>query len=248
MPLVVVVAGAVVTVLTWLVSRHSAIRGGLPPELRVQESSVPQPRTGELDPKRAQQLVDAVRDAEGREAAELAADDALNFLLKQLEALRPLANDYPKRAINMSVFMDGRDLTRVCDQLTTALADRGMARQQELASRLASGCACQVIAHYPEEIFPRVLRNARCCEAIDQVDRAIGLYQAIVSDFIQLQLGDILDEPTPLDPTEKVILEAVRDAVQRLSELHPEIAEPHRGLLSHVLDRLKDAQPAAEAS
>lgn len=82
------------------------------------------------------------------------ADEALNFLRKQLEELRDLANGYPRNPISVTVWSDGQAFTLACDALVEALAGRNEAVRQELASRLAAGMACQVMGHYPEEIFP----------------------------------------------------------------------------------------------
>ncbi|MGK4006511.1 hypothetical protein WMF31_28080 [Sorangium sp. So ce1036] len=80
-----------------------------------------------LDPERAMALVsqlDAEREPRQRAAS---ADEALSFLLKQLEQLRDLANGYPRNPVSGAVWSDGRALTLACDALTEALAGRSEA-------------------------------------------------------------------------------------------------------------------------
>jgi len=95
-------------------------------------------------------------------------------------------------------------------------------REEEFASRLATGIACQVMGRYPEQIFPRVLRNSRCREAIADIEKAIGGYEAIVDDFHKMGLVDLLEDNEPLDKSERAILESVLEAAKRLGELRPE--------------------------
>ncbi|WP_438016962.1 hypothetical protein WMF18_40240 [Sorangium sp. So ce315] len=172
-----------------------------------------------LDPARATELVRQIDAAREPRRLAVSADEALSFLLKQLEQLRELANGYPRNPVSGTVWSDGRALTLVCDALTDALAGRNEAARQELASRLAVGMACQVMGHYPEEIFPRVVRNARHREAIQQADDAAGLYQAVVDDFSSLDLGYTLDESEPLSESDRCILEALSTALERLIAL-----------------------------
>ncbi|XYH93185.1 hypothetical protein ACMHYB_35700 [Sorangium sp. So ce1128] len=192
-----------------------------------------------LDPARATELVSQLDAA--REPRQLAAsaDEALNFLLKQLEQLRDLANGYPRNPISGTVWSDGQALTLVCDALTGSLAGRNEAARQELASRLAVGMACQVMGHYPEEIFPRVVRNARHREAIQQADDAVGLYQAVVDDFRSLDLDYTLDENEPLSESERYILEALSIALERLIALRSDPDHQLSELRQRVHARLR---------
>lgn len=196
-----------------------------------------------LNPARAKELVVALEKAREPGALAVAADMALNFLLKQLEELRELANGYPRNPISGDVWMDGQALTFVCDALTEALAGRSEPERQELASRLAAGMACQVMAHYPEEIFPRVVRNGRCRESLRQIDVAMGSYEAVVADFSSLGLDEMLDESGPLEDSERRILGAVCEAIERLSALQPERATQHEGLLRRARLRMGTAAP-----
>ncbi|WP_437491536.1 hypothetical protein WME75_15810 [Sorangium sp. So ce1014] len=192
-----------------------------------------------LDPVRATELVSQLDAAHEPRQLAASADEALNFLLTQLEQLRDLANGYPRNPISVTVWSDGRALTLVCDALTDALADRNEAARQELASRLAVGMACQVMGHYPEEIFPRVVRNARHREAIQQADDAAGSYQAVVDDFRSLDLEYTLDESEPLPESERYILEALSMALERLIALRSDPDHQLSELRQRVYARLR---------
>jgi hypothetical protein len=195
-----------------------------------------------LDPARAKQLVSKVRDVpHGELPAE--ADTTLTFLLEQLGLLRELSNDYPRKTISAAVWMDGAALTGTCDELTEILAHRAQPRRQELASRIAVGMACQIMGHYPEQIFPRTVRNARCREAIQQIDAAISTYKAVVDDFSALHLEELLDEPDSLDESERTILSAVGEALERLLVLQPPRAAERQALLKRVDARLGPRAP-----
>ena len=52
--------------------------------------------------------------------------------------------------------------------------------------------ALQVVGHYPEEIFPRVLRNARCRESLAMTDEAIGGTGALSMTFNNFESKKIL--------------------------------------------------------
>jgi hypothetical protein len=176
----------------------------------------------ELDVAAARTLVAAVAAATEHEQLHVATKEALDFLLKQLEELRALANGYPQNPISAAVWEDGIALAEVCDSLTDALAAAELPHDEELASRLASGMACQILAHYPEEIFPRVLRNSRCREMIGDLFEAIGGYEAIVSDFKNLNLLYLLEEAGPLERAGHAILASVASAMERLAYLRPD--------------------------
>jgi hypothetical protein len=175
-----------------------------------------------LDPEKARHLMGAMASAQGEDNVLAATEDVLNFLLRQLEELRELANGYPRNPIDGAVWSNGKDLAEICDELTELFSRKGLLREEELASRLATGMACQVMGHYPEEIFPRVLRNSRCRETIADLEEAIGGYEAIVGDFHAMGLSELLEDDQPLDQSERAILESVYEAARRLGELRPE--------------------------
>ncbi|XXX75551.1 hypothetical protein WMF30_48665 [Sorangium sp. So ce134] len=177
-----------------------------------------------LNVETARERLEAFKSAQGQDDLRVAAEQILDFLLTQLEELRVLANGYPRNPISGAVWTDGKALAELCDVLADAFSSKGLPHQEELASRLAAGMACQVMGHYPEEIFPRVLRNSQCRERIDHLDGAICGYEAIVADFGALELDYLLQEDEELDQTGRVILTAVQQAAARLGELHPERA------------------------
>src|SRR5215510_14640580 len=175
-----------------------------------------------LDPAKARRLIGALASAQGDDDVRAAAEDVLNFLLMQLEELRDLANGYPRNPIEGAVWYDGKALAEFCDELTGLFSRKGLLREEELSSRLATGMACQVMGHYPEEIFPRVLRNSRCRKTIADLEEAIGGYEAIVGDFHTTGLAEFLEDDQPLDQLARAILESVYEAARRLGELRPE--------------------------
>ena len=191
-----------------------------------------------LDPDRGQQLLASLAAARDHDDVREAAGQALNFLLKQLEELRVLANGYPRNPISGAAWVDGKALTEVCDALADELSRRGLPHEEELASRLATGMACQVMGHYPEEIFPRVLRNSRNRESIAEIDQAIGGYEAIIADFGALGLECLLEDDEPLDESGRVILVSVNEAANRLGELRPEQVTTLEKLQVSLLARL----------
>lgn len=186
-----------------------------------------------LNPTHARQLMEGVAHAKTRPKMGEAAAVLLNFLLRQLEELRDLSNDYPRNAIRGDVWFDGRALTELCDELTGLLSRFKLPEQEELASRLAVGMACQVMGHYPEQIFPRVLRNARCKEAISEADEAVDLYEAIVDDFKTMELDELLHEE-PMEASSRVILESLDSALERLCERRPEQLAAHESLRAQL--------------
>src|SRR5262249_37769734 len=145
---------------------------------------------------------------------------------------------YPLNPIDDGVWSDGKALAELCDELTSLLSLHELPEQEELASRLAVGMAVQVMGYYPEEIFPRVLRNSRCREAIAQTEEAIGGYEAIVNDFHQMGLVDLL-EKDPLEASSRSILQSVYDAALRLGALRPERLATLEDLLSVLRKRLE---------
>lgn len=191
-----------------------------------------------LSPTKARELLGTVANAATRNETGEAAVALLNFLLRQLEELRDLANGYPRNPIDGNVWFDGRALAEFCDELADLFTGRQPPEQEELASRLAVGMACQVMGHYPEEIFPRVIRNSRCREAINQVDEAISGYEAIVGDFQQLDLLYLLDDGEALDNAGHAILRSALHATARLAELRPERAPELLPFLATLQRRL----------
>jgi len=179
---------------------------------------------GILDPTTAAKLVDAVEHATSRESAQACALEAGQFLIGQLQVLRAKANGYPRNPIDGATWFAGRDLAETCDRFANSAGRHRLANGEEQATALAVAMALQVMAHYPDEIFPRVLRNARCLEARGKEEEAVGAYQAIRDDFEQMDLDEILDEiesDTVPDEATAKILSAVVDAIDGLARLRP---------------------------
>ncbi len=82
--------------------------------------------------------------------------------------------------------------------------------------------ALQIMAHYPEEVFPRVLRNAMCCEGLGMISEAIDGYSSVVDDFDQLRLEELLNSSEPFEDSEAKTLTAVRNAFAGLQRLSPQ--------------------------
>lgn len=191
-----------------------------------------------LNPNKAREMLGAVSRTETRNDTGETAVALLNFLLRQLEELRDLANGYPRNPIAGDVWFSGKALAELCDELTVVLADCRLPEQEELASRLAVGMALQVMGHYPEEVFPRVLRNARCREALGQLKEAITGYESIVGDYVQMGLAELLEDEQ-LDASSRMILESVSYAATRLGEFDPERADALVSLNSAVAEALE---------
>jgi hypothetical protein len=174
-----------------------------------------------LDSKEAQRLVDAVSHARDRDTAIKAAEEAFAFLIGQLHLLGDQANGYPRNPIDGAVWQEGHELASVCDRFADAVAQWHQRRGEEQARGLAVAMALQVVAHYPEEIFPRVLRNAQCRESLEMTEQAIGGYRCIVDDFRTLGMEDDLEGVEHLDDAQVTILTTVREALAALRRLSP---------------------------
>lgn len=124
-----------------------------------------------LNSQEARRLVDLVVQAPNLDAAVAAAETAFSFLVGQLHILGESANGYPRNPVDAHVWTEGYSLANICDCFADAVAAWNQRRGEEQATRLAATMALQIVAHYPEEIFPRVLRNAVCCEALGMTDR-----------------------------------------------------------------------------
>jgi hypothetical protein len=173
-----------------------------------------------LDPAHASALLDRLRQAADPAEALRLTNELLDFLRAQLGALGKQANGYPGKAINMAVWMAGSDLACLADAVADELNLRQLPVQEELAAKLATALAFEVKSHYPQEIFPRVLRHARCREAIGDLPGAIGNYQAILADFDEMGLDEWLQpELHATDAWEQQALKAARAAADRLITL-----------------------------
>lgn len=194
--------------------------------------------TPRLDVAEAIARVKAVNDAATRAEVEGAAHSALAFVAAQSELLHTAANGYPRNPISVDVWMGGTELARACDALADSLGTRGLREEEAEASRLAVSCACSVVGHYPEKIFPRVLRHARCQEALGKLEVAIPSYAAVVRDFQQLELDQLYldDQGEPLGEPGRTILIAVSECLGRLRTLAP--AEVPPGLSERITARL----------
>lgn len=125
----------------------------------------------DLDAERALRLVDAVEHAPTREEARDRCARAWDFLLAQYHLLRERANGYPRNPIDGATWMEGLRLAQVCDRFADVVRDQANRAGEAQAAGLATAIACQVVGHYPEEIFPRVLRAAECHEALGETSR-----------------------------------------------------------------------------
>lgn len=178
--------------------------------------------SGNLDPAAAATLVDAVERAESRDVAQAFALEAGQFLIDQLQVLRALANGYPRNPINGAVWFAGRELAEICDRFALSVGRHGLEKGEEQATALAVSLALEVMGHYPDQIFPRVLRNAKCLEAHGNNDDAVTGYEAIVGDFDRMGLDEILDDAEPdVAPWEDavLILSAFVESVDGLERL-----------------------------
>jgi hypothetical protein len=153
------------------------------------------------------------------------AEKAFSFLVGQLHALADSANGYPRNPIEGRVWTEGRRLTAVCDEFADAVSRWQQREGEEQATRLAASMAMQILADYPEEIFPRVLRNAKCCESLGMINEAADGYRCIVADFGQLDLEDQLNED-PLEGSWLTIVESLNEALAGLHRLSPEDLTP----------------------
>ncbi len=187
-----------------------------------------------LDPEGAKQLISKLYTVDEQREFEMLVDESIEFLYKQYEELHNLARVFPRPN-----WFDGVQLTNICDELTEILEDRNQAKRQEQASNLAVGMACEVLGFYPEQIFPRVVRNGQCREAINDVDAAIDSYEAVIKDFSALSIAETLDEAEPLDKTERTILFAVRKALERLLDIQPKRKDENQNLLRRINNRLE---------
>jgi hypothetical protein len=174
----------------------------------------------------ARRLVDLVGQAQTVDAAVASAETAFSFLVAQLHILGDSANGYPKNPINAQVWTEGLNLANTCDRFADAVARWDQRRSEEQATRLAATMALQIMAHYPEEVFPRVVRNAMCCEGLAMIVEAIDGYTSVVDDFDHLQLEEILDSSGPFNDSEAKILTAVHNAFAGLQRLSPHRISP----------------------
>lgn len=117
--------------------------------------------------------------------------------------------------------MQGHELAQVCDRFADAVQNRGDRSGEEQAAALATAIACQVVGHYPEEIFPRVLRTAKCREANGKPEEAIGDYLAILMDFRDLELEYMLEGEEALEDSERSVLTCVVESIDGLERLAP---------------------------
>lgn len=193
-----------------------------------------------LNSQEAQRLVDVVAQAKDRESAVAAAETAFSFLVAQLHLLSESANGYPRNPIQGNVWKEGHTLATVCDRFADAVARWGVRSGEEQATRLAVSMALQVMAHYPEEIFPRVLRNAKCCESLEKATDAAEGYRCIVGDFESLDLEVLLEPTEPLEGSGVTIVTCVRDALAGLERLAPQDLTEARVALRARVDAALD--------
>ncbi len=174
-----------------------------------------------LDSERAQQLVDQVRAAATPEAARTCAARAWDFFVAQHQLLRQRANGYPANPINGETWSQGHRLAQSCDRFADVLQTRGDHLAEERAARLAAALACEVVGHYPAEIFPRVLRVAKCSERNGKSDQAVDDYLAIIGDFRDLGLDSTLDDGVELEDSDRCVLRCLAEALEAVERLAP---------------------------
>lgn len=174
-----------------------------------------------LDSEQAQRLVNAVENATDLDVAISAAEAAFAFLIGQLHVLGDEANGYPRNPIVGRVWKEGQQLTLACDRFADAVARWKQHRGEEQATGLATAMALQVMGHYPDEIFPRVLRNARCRESLQMTEGSIEGYSCIVDDFKKLDLENELDGAEDIGTSQARVVNSVRDALRALERLDP---------------------------
>jgi hypothetical protein len=212
----------------------------------IMDNSSLEPRTNNrhvpLDPEQAQRLVDQIMKADSVEEAVEACRTTLAFLIQQLHSLGDQANGYPKNSIDGNVWAAGQELTWVCDRYADAVGHWNQRKGEEQATRLATTMAMQVVSHYPEEIFPRVLRNAKCCESLKMNEDAITGYRCIVQDFVKLELEGDLDEP--LEAFQKATVSATCEALAGLDRLSQDGLSVEEQKLHARLNELLARQPS----
>jgi hypothetical protein len=198
-----------------------------------------------LDSQEAERLVDLVEQAKDLDAAIAAAGKAFSFLVAQLHVLGESANGYPRNPIDGNVWKEGYALTSICDRFADAVARWKQRCGEEQATGLAVSMALQVVAHYPEEIFPRAVRNAKCCESLDKMSDAVQGYRCVVGDFDKLHLEELLDDSEPLEVSQKLILTSVSDALSGLQRIAPEgLTETELALQERVTAVLRGPRAA----
>ena len=154
-------------------------------------------------------------------SGEAEARELLAFAREQCDRLIRLANGYPHGEISPNVWMDGAGMVATLDALSDDLQRRALPAEEEGRS-LAIRAACAVMSHYPEEVFPRVVRRGAAAERWNKPEVAVQCYLAVVRDYEEIGLQQDVETGEPLGGGTTIALEAVRDAMRRLLPLAPE--------------------------
>src|SRR5262249_55606085 len=138
------------------------------------------------DSRAAQKAVERGTSASNEAAARRAAARAIAVLDTQCSILKRRSNNYPARPIGAGVWVGGTSIAISADLLADEMERRGLIDFEERARLLAVTAAREVVGHYPEQIFPRVLRRGGCSERRGHDSVAIQCYRAILKDFAEL--------------------------------------------------------------
>lgn len=145
-------------------------------------------------------------------------DFVLSLLRKldaEIERIRRQANGYPANPISALVWMDGASYAGLSSALTSHFHEAGWLKREENASGLWAKATLAVCSHYHHMVGPAMLANADCHERLGDRDHAKLMYQAIVKDFSFLA-DDWSGESTPLNEEDRLAMESLQTALQRL--------------------------------
>lgn len=171
-------------------------------------------------------------------AAKLELNQCLNGIQDQVAKLRKIT----RKHLRGDTYFDGQAISMTCHSLYLSLEGKNLEHEAALAAKLWASCACGFNGHYITAVAPAMIAHAQTSESIGNSDRALKLYEHLVSDLMK---GFHRYEKVPYLPVDEDYLNTVylKTSIERVKSLALEIYNKYEGLecrVNKVLSREKD--------
>lgn len=146
-------------------------------------------------------------------------DRALDKLREQASTLQNSLNGGAVSIIKPDTYPVAESLIAQALRLAEEFARREDTPREETAQHLRCAVECSAFAKDRDRVGPAMLAWADCTHRMGESAKADQIYQAIISDYLEL-----LDRPGASDATE-IALRALLEALQKKSDGDPQLIE-----------------------
>lgn len=162
-----------------------------------------------------------------KQAEEQISNKLIQSSVNLSDEIEKKSNNYPANPINGQVWMGGAFLRTSFDYLAYYYRKTGDLDRELTIEKKRTRITLNIMSHYQALVFPDMLRIAVLEEQLNENEKALSRYRAVVADFeADNSLEDLIRDETELPDEELlVIYKAVITAYESRNRLEERIAD-----------------------